>query len=918
MRTLANWPLRAKLLAVLALPTIAAVALAAARIYDGVAETSSYQRSVDAIGFDYDATEVTHALQHERVAMASWIVGGRAPGHGELDKDISATDSTWDRVKGANQEVDVAEPAIQRIQPRMTALDRLRKMAMQPGGADTAAISVSTMNSAYGSVIDTLLQPTYAGSSAELRDNQNAVNALEHAKEDASTQNLYLTLGAMRGRFADNEGQLLNEAGADLVSSISRFNDIGPDDDKRAYAGEMTGVAVNNQFQLQQLAVQRAGANLPTGIDTGQVVSNADAISQKFANVLDRAFENLKSTASGMLSSARTSLIVTASVLAVALFITLMLMFFVARTMLRQLRTLRRTALRVASEQLPATVHRILSDPDPREAARTGIKPVGVHTTEEIGQVARSFDEVHSQAVRLATEQALLRDNLNRILVNLSRRSQVLVQRQLGVIDRLEDREQDPDRLTDLFELDHLSTRLRRNGESLLVLSGSGPANQITRPTRAADIIGAAVSETEDYRRVDVGTVPDVSVHGQAVHDLVHLLAELLDNATFFSEQSTTVRVRAAMNRHSELAIQITDTGVGMTEEQLAAANQALSEPPDLDVAVTRRMGHYVVARLGKRHGIEVRLAENEDIEGGLVARIKVPAKLLTDKARASSGLPPQVSVRQLSRSGFEEEDAEFGSGDTGAEWEPAEIGGSGFETVPAQRDADEDAHSMVVPPDLPGKRNLEENQAELPALDAPLHLDALGSGPIYTDQPASVAEDGSGAKAANNGNGSTGNGRYAGALDENTGKRHEELVRKGTPIYQEMMSRWLSETTETDVFTALDESGNPKIEWREESDSGWHAAALLGDIEPEQNGQSALPKRVPNAYLVPGSLDSGAHHLAAEQLPEDAEQAANVARDKMARFQSGFVAGRKAVGHSVRGSEGAEQGNPFGLTDKE
>jgi hypothetical protein len=260
-----------------------------------------------------------------------------------------------------------------------------------------------------------------------------------------------------------------------------------------------------------------------------------------------------------------------------------------------------------------------------------------VFTREETGEVARSFDAVHEQAVRMAAEQALLRDNVNSIFVNLSRRSQALVERQLNLIDRLEQDEQDPDQLASLFELDHLATRMRRNSESLLVLSGTGLSRQLTRPVPAADVVGAAVSEVEQYARIDVLSAPEVAVQGRAVNDLVHLIAELLDNATSFSEPEKKVTVRMAATRKKELAIQITDQGVGMSADEIDAANRRLADPPDMDVSVTRRMGLYVVARLAQRHNIQVRLRDNEDIDGGLIARIIVPANLI----QSSRGVQP-------------------------------------------------------------------------------------------------------------------------------------------------------------------------------------------------------------------------------------------------------------------------------------
>ena len=318
-----------------------------------------------------------------------------------------------------------------------------------------------------------------------------------------------------------------------------------------------------------------------------------------------------------------------AAIVLAVLLVAVLLALLVARSLLKPLRVLRSNALDVAYSRLPQTVRRILADPDPVAASKNAVEPVPVFTREETGQLARSFDAVQEQAVLMATEQALLRDNINSIFVNLSRRSQALVERQLSLIDRLEQDEQDPDQLASLFELDHLATRMRRNSESLLVLSGTGLSRQLSRPVPASDVVGAAVSEVEHYARIEVASAPDIAVQGRAVSDLVHVIAELLDNATFFSPADKKVIVRMAMTRKKELAIQITDQGVGMSEEEIAATNARLADPPDLDVAVTRRMGLYVVARLAKRHNITVRLRDNEDIEGGLIARINVPAELV-------------------------------------------------------------------------------------------------------------------------------------------------------------------------------------------------------------------------------------------------------------------------------------------------
>lgn len=845
MRRPADWPLRAKLLAVLALPVVAALALAAARIVDGAHQTSDDRRAVEAIRFDRTSSKLTSAVQDERVAMATWLAA-ESGDHERLDPAIGATDRAWRAVErsvhgGAQSAVRAAE---RRIGARMHALGKLRQLAR------AREVTPKSANAAYSAVVQTLLEPTGDSGSGPLRERQNALQALATAKEDAALQNLYLELGAVRGKFASTELHQLDQAGAELVASIKRFDALAPADDQRSYSSLVSGTEVNNQFQLKQLAAQRATSGTGLGLNPDEVRNNAKSINDRFRTVLARTYDNVADYARNQLADARTSLIVTSAVLVIGLAVTLALMFVIGRAMLRRLRTLRDTALQVANAQLPAALQRILSAPDPRAAAQQAIEPVGVHTTEEIGQVARAFDEVHGQAVRQATDQALLRENLNRILVNLARRSQGLVQRQLGVLDRLEEREQDPDRLTDLFELDHLATRLRRNGESLLVLSGSGPANQVVRPTSAADIVGAAVSETEEYRRIEVGNVPEVSVRGQAVHDLVHLLAELLDNATYFAEQSTAVHVRAALSRESALAVQITDSGVGMTEQQLESANRQLAEPPDLDVSVTRRMGLYVVARLGKKHGIEVRLHENDDTDGGTVARVVVPAQLLTDRARASSGLPPQVSVRELARQAH---------GVPG----PAEPAGTGSMRGHSTGD-------VGAPPVSASAPGAHDGDGVVPA---PRTQDDPMASDMAPDTPSSKQ------------------------------RRHDELVRRGAPIYREMLSAWLDEPAEQD--------GSPLPDARQGAeDPGWQAVAGIDEPGLGASGTGGLPRRVPNAQLVPGSLQGA---------PDSAgfgERSAAAARERMARFQRGFLAGRAAI--EADEPETFEQTDSFWLADKE
>ena len=298
--------------------------------------------------------------------------------------------------------------------------------------------------------------------------------------------------------------------------------------------------------------------------------------------------------------------------------------------MIRPLRKLRADALEVAGSKLPAMVRR-LSESEGGDASAE-IEPIGVTSTDEIGEVARAFDQVHREAVRLAADEAMLRGNLNAMFVNLSRRSQSLIERQLSLIDNLEQTEQDADRLSSLFRLDHLATRMRRNSENLLVLAGHEAASRRwSQPVPLVDVLRAAISEIEQYERVVLNVQPGIQVTGQAVNDVVHLVAEIVENATTFSPEDTQVYVTGQPLTSGGVLLDITDNGVGISEQEMAHANWRLDNPPVVDVAVSRRMGLFVVGRLAARHGVRVRLRHAQS--GGLTALIWLPESVATPES---------------------------------------------------------------------------------------------------------------------------------------------------------------------------------------------------------------------------------------------------------------------------------------------
>ena len=339
---------------------------------------------------------------------------------------------------------------------------------------------------------------------------------------------------------------------------------------------------------------------------------------------------------------AERSALITAILTVVVLLIVLIATLLVARSLVLPLRRLRAGALDIATVQLPERVRQLAEAPDP--ATSLEVAPIDVLSTDEIGQVARAFDQVHSEAVRLAGNEAMLRTSFNAMFVNLSRRSQSLIERLARTIDSLEQNEEDPDRLSYLFSMDHLVTRMRRNSENLLLLAGHDSARKWSEPVSLADVTRAATSEIEQYARVVLSVQPGVAISGQAVSDIVRLLAEIIENATIFSPKDTQVRVTAQELTSGGVLIEVSDSGVGLSEARLAEMNLRLINPPVIDVSVSRHMGLFAVARLAERHGVRVRLRAGSP--QGLTALVWLPDSLTERAGRPYAAWSPPRAVQ--------------------------------------------------------------------------------------------------------------------------------------------------------------------------------------------------------------------------------------------------------------------------------
>jgi signal transduction histidine kinase len=315
---------------------------------------------------------------------------------------------------------------------------------------------------------------------------------------------------------------------------------------------------------------------------------------------------------------------------AVGFLLTLLVTILLGRSINRRLTVLRTSALTLAREQLPAVVARLRRG----ESVDVAAEAPPVHEgNDEIGQVGQAIDAVRQTAIRSAIDEARVRQGVNDMFRNLARRNQSLLQRQLSVLDDMERRATDPDVLEDLFKMDHLTTRMRRHAEGLIILSGAPPGRSWSAPVKLIDVMRGAVAEVEDYARVTASTQSKAALSGSAVTDVIHLLAELIENATTLSPPFTQVRVGGESVANG-FAIEIEDRGLGLSPQRLAELNDRLANPPDINPANTEQLGLFVVGQLARRHGINVTLRPSP--YGGTTAVALIPRVLVVDEGPAA------------------------------------------------------------------------------------------------------------------------------------------------------------------------------------------------------------------------------------------------------------------------------------------
>ncbi|MFJ4192417.1 nitrate- and nitrite sensing domain-containing protein [Kitasatospora sp. NPDC089509] len=702
-----NWRVPTRLIAILLIPVIISLVFGGLRVntsVDGYIKASRAEKTAE---LAKAATELAEALENERDKTLIPLLTGQDPNN-EVTKRRADTDAALKAYEAAYNASDKSGELPRRheaFETLVVNLPHLRQVAF------SKELFASATTNAYSAMYAPLLayDNSVGNGSANATSKGRAIYAMSLAKAASSTQRalmLNLLVGISQNATTRYENQDMTQS--ILVSekleqvSLSEFNTGADPADARKYGDAQVALAnaqdrsaykmPNGTAPTMQTLLALAG-NYAEAAAAGQQKGKAAADAayneakasgltpdnwnqaagthiQALRNTEVALLDDVLTDSRNLKDNALYDAILNTVIVVAALILAGLLTGYVARSMILGMRTLRSAALEIADHRLPDLVEK-LSKTDP-DRVDTSVTAIPLHGKDEIGEVARAFDQVHQQAVALAAEQALLRGNVNAIFTNLSRRSQSLIQRQLALITDLENNEADPDQLENLFKLDHLATRMRRNGENLLVLAGEEAGRRWNTPVPLVDVLRAAASEVEQYERVELSGIPEVEVVGAAVTDLVHLLAELLENATSFSSPQTRVLVNATRLPDGRVLVEIHDKGIGLTADDFAEINEKLAEPPTVDATISRRMGLFVVGRLSQRHDIRVQLRPSGE-SAGTTSLVMLPpfvtksaiapepeeqftvSRIFADQEPSSPWAPDQNAGRSAAELGFDD-----------------------------------------------------------------------------------------------------------------------------------------------------------------------------------------------------------------------------------------------------------------------
>jgi signal transduction histidine kinase len=854
---LRDWRLRTKITAVLLVPLVLAGVLGALRISDLVRKANDSAALARQVGFAQQLGIVVYQLQGERYRVAAMQAGGRLTGSAEVQKQVQRVDSAVTALRAADvgSESFPAAGSSQWQRVHRAALSRLSGLADFRRTTSTPDAPPPIAIAGYSDLIAMLLdldRQALSGAPDSLAHQADGIKALAIAQEQASWQHAVLQVGILTDGLTAEQQVTLRTADARFDAAAEEFGQAVSPAAQQLY---FTARAVGDRKRLLNAALDRAvrGAPLETvpGDWNSAAAGTVEAIWQGQSTLLS----DLRRDTAVRGEAAMREAYWDAAVVGVLLLLAVALLIVVVRSLLQPLRMLRTAAFDVADRRLPEAVEQLRSaDGIPGD---TTVDPVPVHSREEVGQVARAFDTVHVQAVRLAAEQAKLRCSLNDVFLRLSGRNQGLLERQQRLIDEARDQAAEPELVRRLSQLDGLTTRMRRHSENLLVLAGGTVHRGADAAAPVLDVLSAAVAETEDDQRVTVGPPPAAMVIGPVVTDLIHLIAELLDNAVSATPRGTDVTLDGTLTEDKGLLVEITDSGTGLSPGELQAINAWLVSAPSANVPAAGQAGLLVVRELAAQHGITVCLRQRLG-GNGITATVLLPPALVIVDLRVSAARPEPIATSSRNVRG------PIVSALEDPPQAPATVGWSGAQQPPLQVSVIDEATAT----DLFSPASV--SPASLGAVTSPsgrprtvqeewLELFAPSQPEPVSDSPerGAPATDSLGIPAA------------------------EELPEVREEIF-EMVSAW---------FRERQSASTSQPEWRSPFDDGWQAAQALQSPIDHELTTAGLPKRQPRAHLV----DDADGRVEPAQVPAVPVRTPEDVRGRLSRYQRGLRVGRHA-----------------------
>ncbi|MFD2420501.1 sensor histidine kinase [Amycolatopsis pigmentata] len=843
-----EWNMTVKFAAMLVVPVVIALVAGAGLLWRSADTRAAARRDEQIVHIGHQLVTTVAAVEAERAATTGAMRQGGVSGpledaRAEVNSAMAQLGSLLGEVSG-DRAAEVAAGQLARLDDARNNVDPV------------------AMNARYSAIVDALidLDATLAGKITDgaTAAHLTAAHTLSEAREYVARQQSLLEIGLTTGGLGHAGLGDARDATALAANRLARFTASAPGEDLAAYSAAVPADAIGERNKLVTAMLGDDGGFKPS-VSVQQWRAVGQPVADKLGAAVSRLSDSVSATASAKVTEAVSAQRNLAIALVAAALAASTLIIVILRYLRATVRSLRVAALDIAQRKLPET---LLAVRDGRDGGVDRPR-LPVFADDDFGALALAFDSVCGEAITAVGEQAKMRSGYAEVFVNMFRRTQSLVQRQLRVLEQLEEKESSAEQLSMLFQLDHLVTRMRRNNENVLVISGTELVRKAAKPIPLSSVFQAALSEIEAYQRVEVLDPPSAKIIGNAATDLIRMLAELLDNATSFSPPEKTVTIQGQVLRDGSLSIAVVDNGSGMSDEEVQRVNERLTQVGSMDLARSRRVGLLVVGRLAGKHGFGVELLGG-DASPGVTALISVPSELVIEAERPGWA-DRRMAMKAASQRGAEATKAE----------QLATVGGNGR-----------------------GSRRLVSvsNPGATPAVESGVPTGA----PVGT--PDTVVDERTRERLVEQAHANVPEDLPVRVPNRRIGKAGAD----GKSAAERAASAWFrardtaSRPREVSVAPELEGEAPPK-NWLSAADEGWSIVETVSQTARYTYTEDGLPIREKGAHLLPGSARSGG---SGKRAPIERDPANT--RSRISSFQQGVRKAKDSDGSAPPRKPGA------------